>query len=633
MDLIKHASGAPLSAAEHQQRRDAARARWALGAGAGGGALLGGAVGYAGVARAAPREMANALHSADEVDLAWSAQRRATINETFARRTRATPDPAAPTVPVVGNKDNRPNPLVYDYQIDGLERKMKRTSDPNRLAELGREIRRLRRLAGKAPKLTARRSANRYANREEGEAHLALLERQIDEAVARNDWDSAVKTENIYDDIVRHLDVAHPVRAHEMRAFRPGGETDKRLNARIQGVKRELAQRKRLMLSTLEQRTGEIREATRRATIDQMERVLRRRMLVHAGRGGLIGAGIGLTAAGLGLLARHVIDTHPKKQAKLPSVLSKATPEDPQTSIGKGMAETYRAWIDRLLGRTDTPMSLGDSVTAGLAPGITQAFAEGATQPPLEGPEGPGYHVDVDFDRLNPSVRRHMADYALDRIVEISAQQRDGIRNVLMQQSVLQGIGPREVARSVREHIGLTAYQTSVVAGYRAELETLDPAALERKLRDARYDRTIRKAIESGTPLKPEQIDTMVDAYHRRMLAKRAETIARTESIRATTYGAVARAQDVLDTHPEMDVIKRWIATDDDRTRDTHRDLDGQEVQGMETPFKTTAGNLLRWPVDADGVADEVINCRCAIGYRFIPKTVAQPGLLAELVS
>ena len=235
----------------------------------------------------------------------------------------------------------------------------------------------------------------------------------------------------------------------------------------------------------------------------------------------------------------------------------------------------------------------------------------------------PGYHIDVDFDQLNPSVRRHMADYALDRIVEISDQQREAIRAVLMAQSVLQGIGPREAARSLRESIGLTAYQTNIVAGYRAELNALDPAALERKLRDKRYDRTVRRAIETNTPLTAEQIDAMVAAYHRRMLALRAETIARTESIRATSYGAVARAQDVLDRHPELDVIKTWIATDDERTRDTHRDLDGKEVTGIQTPFKTSADALIRWPVDEDAPADETINCLLPGTRVFAPELLA----------
>lgn len=620
MNLSKHQAGVPLSPAEIQQRRAAARARWALGGAAG--AVAGAVGGFVHEAWHAPRRMADALHEADQAVLSAAEQRRATITDLITRRLRAAPDPGVPHVPVVGTPRDHPSPLVYDYQVAGLQQRLKRTSDPAETRALRRQISGLNRLAGKAPKLTAREDTIRFPNRAAAEQHLKLLDLQSAAADEKGDLATYFRIENIKDEIKEQIETAlnesRPVRAHEMRAWR-GGETNSQVSARIAGVKRELRARQKSLLATLERRTTQLRETTRQLTINRMEGVLHRRMAAGAGRGVLIGAGLGLTAAGISLLARHVIDTRAAKRE-----LAKATPENPQTSLGKGMAETYRAWIDRLLGRSDGPMTIGDDVAKALAPGLTEAFAAGATQPPVAGPDGtPQYHVDVDFDVLNPSVRRHMAEYALDRIVDISAQQRDAIRGVLMQQSVLQGIGPRDVARSLREHIGLTPYQMAIVEGYRVELETLDPAALERKLRDARYDRTIRKAIETGTPLKPEQIDAMVAAYHRRMLALRAETIARTEAIRATSYGAVARAQDVLDQHPDLDVVKRWIATEDERTRDTHRDLDGKEVLGMETPFKTSAGNLIKWPVDQDAVADECINCRCAIGYRFIPKAGA----------
>lgn len=343
---------------------------------------------------------------------------------------------------------------------------------------------------------------------------------------------------------------------------------------------------------------------------------------------GLIGAAaLAGGAASLALVSRLMW----RVKADKPLAKLARTPQD---DMAKGIAETYRAWIDRLLGKSSQPIDLINDTAAAIAEPIMRSFAAGAATPPLDSTDGDRkFFVDVDFDALNPAVRRHMADYALDRIVEISDSQREAIRGVLMQQSVLQGVGPRDAARSVREHIGLTTHQSGVVEGYRRELETLNPAALERKLRDARFDRTVRKAIETGTPLSDEQIDKMVDAYHRRMLALRAETIARTESIRATSYGALARAQDVLDQHPDLDVVKRWIATDDERTRDTHKDLNGKEVTGLLTPFTTSAGNQLRWPVDQDGAADETINCRCAIGYRFIPKPGRSAGsFVAEAV-
>ena len=242
------------------------------------------------------------------------------------------------------------------------------------------------------------------------------------------------------------------------------------------------------------------------------------------------------------------------------------------------------------------------------------------TAPPVTGPDDPRYRIDVDFDLLNPAQRRHIAEYALDRIVQITDAQREAIRQAIADQSVMRGIGPLDVARTIKQAIGLTTYQRGVVASYRVQLEQLDPRALERELRDKRYDRTIRAAIEQNTPLSGEQVDAMTDAYHRKMLALRAQTIARTEALRATSYGGLARAQEILDRHSELEVTKRWLATDDERTRDTHRDLNGKEVDGMTGHFVTSAGNALRWPLDETGVAEEVINCRCTLQFIFKPR-------------
>jgi hypothetical protein len=255
-----------------------------------------------------------------------------------------------------------------------------------------------------------------------------------------------------------------------------------------------------------------------------------------------------------------------------------------------------------------------------LGPGITEASAQGLTDPPITEPEHPDYTIDVDFDLLNPAQIRHIAEYALDRIVQLTDQQREAIRDALREEAVLQGIGPKEVARTIREAIGLTSYQRGVVASFRRQLEQLDPRALERQLRDKRYDRTVSAAIERNEPLSAEQIDAMVDAYHRRMLALRAQTIARTEALRATSYGGLARAQEVLDRHPNLEVTKKWLATEDNRTRPTHRDLDGKEVEGMTGHFVTSSGHPIRWPLDEIAPADEVINCRCTLRYIFKPK-------------
>lgn len=53
---------------------------------------------------------------------------------------------------------------------------------------------------------------------------------------------------------------------------------------------------------------------------------------------------------------------------------------------------------------------------------------------------------------------------------------------------------------------------------------------------------------------------------------------------------------------------KRWIATNDSRTRESHVDIDGETVP-LDEPFS----NGLMYPADPDGEPEEVFNCRCTM--------------------
>lgn len=57
-----------------------------------------------------------------------------------------------------------------------------------------------------------------------------------------------------------------------------------------------------------------------------------------------------------------------------------------------------------------------------------------------------------------------------------------------------------------------------------------------------------------------------------------------------------------------IEVNKRWLATHDERTRDSHRAMDGEEV-----PYDEKFSNGLEYPGDPSGSAAEVYNCRCTI--------------------
>lgn len=83
----------------------------------------------------------------------------------------------------------------------------------------------------------------------------------------------------------------------------------------------------------------------------------------------------------------------------------------------------------------------------------------------------------------------------------------------------------------------------------------------------------------------------------------RSVLITRTEQTSAWNYGAFQALAD------EGVEFKRWLATKDDRTRDTHLEADGQ-VAPIGTPF-TVGGYSLMFPGDPAAPPEEICNCRC----------------------
>lgn len=234
---------------------------------------------------------------------------------------------------------------------------------------------------------------------------------------------------------------------------------------------------------------------------------------------------------------------------------------------------------------------------------------------------GGGYRLDFSFDVRNPRVTDYINEYRLDLIREMTEGQREAIRTIVSE-AVTNGVGPADTARKIREGIGLTAIQAGHVEAYRKALETLEGSALQRGLRDRRFDRTVAKAILAEKPLDAEVVDKMVDAYRRRYIAYRSTTIARTESMRAVNAGnrMVLEIADDEGSLQGYRVIKKWIATKDGRTRDAHRELDGQEVTGMDNPFILRDGRTIKHPHDPDAPPELTINCRCAESFRLVPQ-------------
>lgn len=100
--------------------------------------------------------------------------------------------------------------------------------------------------------------------------------------------------------------------------------------------------------------------------------------------------------------------------------------------------------------------------------------------------------------------------------------------------------------------------------------------------------------------------------YLEQIIPNRSETIARTEVIAASNLGSVTAAKATGLTG----LKKIWLATMDNRTRETHALADGQEI-GIDDSF-IVGGEKLKFPGDVSegATADEIINCRCTLIYR-----------------
>lgn len=238
-----------------------------------------------------------------------------------------------------------------------------------------------------------------------------------------------------------------------------------------------------------------------------------------------------------------------------------------------------------------------------------------------------GHVLRVLFDIRNPAAEAWLKQHSATAVTAIVNDQRVMIRQALTA-GVAAGSNPRDVAldlvgrigadgKRAGGTIGLTASQEEWCRRYAAELAGGDANALTRSLRDARFDKTVRKAIDAGQPIPADLQAKMVAAYRNRALRYRAETIARTEAMTSLhqaqhdAYGqAVAKGQ-----VQSANVRKVWRSAGDGRVRETHRVLNGESV-GLDASFVSPSGARLRFPGDPTAPAAEVINCRCTTQYR-----------------
>lgn len=237
----------------------------------------------------------------------------------------------------------------------------------------------------------------------------------------------------------------------------------------------------------------------------------------------------------------------------------------------------------------------------------------------------------MDFDRLNPWAVNVARENQLRLVREFTQGQVRATHEALLD-GMQRGLNPRAQARAFRDSIGLTQSQVRAVNNYRAMLTEGDSTALQRALRDKRFDRTVARAIEEGTPLKKAQIDRMVGRYNERMLKYRSEVIGRTESLRAVHQGNDSMYRQAIENGDldKNNLDQTWESAADRRVRDSHAAMN-QQMQPFGEPFLSGLGNQLMYPGDPGAPAEDTVQCRCTLGTR-IREVRAPEGMSVEVI-
>lgn len=133
------------------------------------------------------------------------------------------------------------------------------------------------------------------------------------------------------------------------------------------------------------------------------------------------------------------------------------------------------------------------------------------------------------------------------------------------------------------------------------------------RVKDVRWNRQKFNAALTQSILQGESIPHTAKRLQGvlnmdRDMAVRAARTAMTSAENAGRVDSYKRAERI-----GIKVEQEWMATLDERTRDTHRELDGQHVPVGKYFVIRSNGHKLRWPADPAAHPSEIWNCRCTL--------------------
>ncbi len=212
-------------------------------------------------------------------------------------------------------------------------------------------------------------------------------------------------------------------------------------------------------------------------------------------------------------------------------------------------------------------------------------------------PNAPAGEIVGFFNLRNPAAEAWIKEHTGLLITQVTDETKKAVRSIILDGQV-NGVSPRQMAREIRQHIGLTDGQAKAVLNYRAKLDKMMSEG---------------KSPFKTKPLTTEKIDSLVDKYNRKLLKYRSETIAREETIRACKEGQhnilnQSLEQGLLDTATHE---RYWIVTRDDRLCPRCRPMGGVTAE-LDQPYQTPIGPVMQPHLH--------ITCRCNEGIRRKPE-------------
>lgn len=224
------------------------------------------------------------------------------------------------------------------------------------------------------------------------------------------------------------------------------------------------------------------------------------------------------------------------------------------------------------------PATLGPALTAPLEDGFAEA---GRAAPSHVPPALTGGQMQMRFDLTRPESTTFLRQYDMGLIKQVSDDTRSAIRTIV-QNAMQYGGHPTQQAKQIKSMIGLLPRQAQAVSNYRGALE------------------------EEGR--SADQVDRMADKYSDRLLRLRAETIARTETLRSSNQGQLASWKQAQSQGLLRSTFRaQWLVTPDDRlcvycAAVPAMNIGGVALGGM---FNTPLGPVMCPPLHP--------NCRCIL--------------------